>query len=301
VHARIIAAPELWRYSPSQVKTVAIVAKPGRPDVAKLAADLHRTLFSRGIEVLIDERAAAAAGHPGNPPADIASRAELVVVLGGDGTLLLAAQILAGREVPILGVNVGSLGFMTEIPVAEMQAMVDRALAGDFKTEPRSKLRVQLVRESRTLLDTEVLNDAVIKVGALAKIIDIEAAMDGVPLTKYKADGIILSTPTGSTAYALSTGGPIVHPTMQAIVITAICPHTLTQRPIVVPATSRLTFDLKATAAEAFLTIDGQSGAPLKAGDRVLVETAKSRLLLIRNPKMDFFSILRTKLHWGER
>ena len=283
------------------MKTVAIVGKPGRADVGTLAADLHRTLSERKIEVLFDERVAAAAGQPGSSPQEIASRAELVIVLGGDGTLLLAAQILAGHEVPVLGVNVGSLGFMTEIPIKELMAVLDQVLSGALKVEARSKLRVQLVREGRALLDSEVLNDAVIKVGALAKIIDIEASIDGAPLTNYKADGIIVSTPTGSTAYALSSGGPIVHPTMQALVISAICPHTLTQRPIVVPGTSRLAFELKTGGTEAFLTMDGQGGASMKPGDRVLVETARTRLLLARNPRLDFFSILRTKLRWGER
>ncbi len=281
------------------MKTVAIVGKPGRPDVGRVAARLRETLTSRGFDVLVDERVAA--GGALATTAQIGARAELVIALGGDGTLLLAAKILAGREVPVLGVNLGTLGFMTEIPLPELDSVLDRVLAGDFRAEPRSKLRVQLSRDSETLLDTEVLNDAVIKVGALARIVDIEASIDGAPLTNYRADGVIVATPTGSTAYSMSSGGPIVHPTMQAIVISAICPHTLTQRPIVVPGTSRLSFEIKPGTTEVFLTVDGQVGSPLRVGDRVLVETAKTRLLFVRNPKLDFFRVLRTKLRWGER
>lgn len=283
------------------MKNVAIVGKPGRPDVGRVAADVHRTLTARGLSVLVDERVAPAAGLAGTPPGEIAARADLVVVLGGDGTLLLAASVLGGRAVPIVGVNVGSLGFMTEIPLAELTPVLDRVLAGDYRTEARTKLGVRLWRGEAAVVDTEVLNDAVVKETALARIVDIEATIGGAYLTTYKADGLIVATPTGSTAYALSAGGPIVHPTMDAMVLAPICPHPLTQRPIVVPGDSAVALTIKGEVAHQTLTLDGYTAVPLQAGDRIAIERAPNRLLLVKNPKLDFFNVLRAKLKWGER
>jgi NAD+ kinase len=205
--------------------------------------------------------------------------------------------------VPILGVNLGALGFMTEIPRTEVFAMLDRVLAGDFEVEPRMKLRVHLHRgeDGRKLLDAEVLNEAVINKGALARIIDLEASIDGGYVTTYKADGVIVSTPTGSTAYSLSAAGPILYPTMHAVIINPICPHTLTQRPIVIPDDREINLRLKSESSEVYLTLDGQTGLPLVPGDRIQIKQSLNKVMLIKNPALDFFGILRTKLRWGER
>jgi NAD+ kinase len=227
--------------------------------------------------------------------------AELVVVLGGDGTLIHAARLVAGRPIPILGVNLGSLGFMTEIPQAELFDSLDAALEGKLTVNRRMKLRVRLWRDQKVLIEDEVLNDVVINKGALARIADHEASIDGEYVTTYKSDGVIISTPTGSTAYALSAGGPIVHPALEAIILAPICPHALTQRAIVVPSEKVLSIVIKSEVADVFLTIDGQEGYPLRMGDRLEVDRSPNPVLILRNPKLGYFSILRQKLHWGER
>ncbi len=285
------------------IQRVAFIANAHRPEAMALIRELHAELTRRGVQAATEERVGRALGLPWAPQAALGDT-DLCISLGGDGTLIHASHVLDGKPVPILGVNMGSLGFMTEVRQTEVRPMLDRVLAGDFEVEPRMKLRVRLHRraqETPMLVDAEVLNDAVINKGALARIADLEASIDGRYVTTYKADGVIVSTPTGSTAYSLSANGPILDPTMNAVIITPICPHTLTQRPLVVPDDVEINLQLKSESAEMYLTMDGQTGVPMLPGDRVQIEQSKNRVLLIKNPQLEFFTILRTRLRWGER
>lgn len=285
------------------IQKVAFIANAQRTDAMSLIRELHAELARRGVQTATEEHVGRALGLPW-APLSVLGDVDLCVSLGGDGTLIHASRVLGGKPVPILGVNMGSLGFMTEVRQTEVRPMLDRVLAGDFDVEPRMKLRVHLHRaahENHPLVDAEVLNEAVINKGALARIADLEASIDGRYVTTYKADGVIVSTPTGSTAYSLSAHGPILYPTMNAVIITPICPHTLTQRPLVVPDDFEINLQLKSESAEMYLTLDGQTGVPMLPGDRVQIKQSKNRVLLIRNPQLEFFTILRTRLRWGER
>ncbi|MBZ4416781.1 NAD(+)/NADH kinase [Myxococcus sp. RHSTA-1-4] len=281
------------------MQTLAIVAKKDKPEAAALAAQLRERYPH--LTVLGDRSLAHVLGWPRVEDRELASRADLVVVLGGDGTLIYAARMLGGRGVPILGVNLGSLGFMTEIPVEELFSTLESVLAGRFQMDSRMKLTCRLVRGGRTLVEDEILNDVVINKGALARIADHETSIDGVPITTYKADGVILATPTGSTAYSLSAGGPIVHPSVDCTVLSPICSHALTQRSIVVPADRVIRITLRSETADTYLTLDGQTGHGLQGGDCIEVVRSPNRVNLVRNPRVAYFSILRQKLHWGER
>ena len=271
---------------PGRVGIVHKVSSPGAGETARLVASF---LSHRGVAVAENED-------------DAARSADLLVVLGGDGTLIHAARLLAGRRVPILGVNMGSLGFLTEVPQSELYAALEQVLAGKALVSERLKLRVNLFRGAATdpTLDVQVLNDAVIGKGALAKMAELDVRCSGDWVATYKADGIIVASPTGSTAYSLAANGPIVFPTMQGLLVTPICPHTLTQRPIVMPDETEVEI-LLVNDSEVYLTLDGQKGQRLERGDRVRVRAAPDRVLLVRNPRIDFFGILRAKLRWGER
>jgi NAD+ kinase len=281
------------------VQTLLLVAKKDKPEAAELAARIRERYPS--LEVLGDRLLAHVLGWPRVDDRELAARAELVVVLGGDGTLIHAARLLDGRPTPLLGINLGSLGFMTEIPVEELFSTMDEVLAGRFKMDSRMKLSCRLVREGRVVVEDEILNDVVINKGALARIADHEVSIDGVPIATYKADGVILATPTGSTAYSLSAGGPIVHPSVDCTVLTPICSHALTHRPIVVPADRTIRIALRTETADTFLTLDGQTGHSLQCGDSIEVVRSPNRVNLVRNTRVGYFSILRQKLHWGER
>jgi len=271
---------------PKRVGIVHKVSSPGAGETARLVASF---LGHKGVAVAEGEE-------------DAARTADLLVVLGGDGTLIHAARLLSGRRVPILGVNMGSLGFLTEVPQSELYAALEQVLAGKALVSERVKLRVNLFRgaSSEPVIDVQVLNDAVIGKGALAKMAELDVRCSGDWVATYKADGIIVATPTGSTAYSLAANGPIVFPTIQGLLITPICPHTLTQRPIVMPDETEVEI-LLVNESEVYLTLDGQKGQRLERGDRVRVRAAPDRVLLVRNPRIDFFGILRAKLRWGER
>lgn len=281
------------------MKTVALVAKPGKPEAVALAKKLQaahpETTF------LADAWLAGQLDWDLISGAELGARADLVVVLGGDGTLIQGARLLQGREVPIMGINLGSLGFMTEIPEADALEALAAVLKGNHLTQSRMKLACKLFRDGKMIVEDEVLNDVVITKSALAKIADYQTWMDGNLVALYKSDGIICSTPTGSTAYSLSAGGPIVHPSLDCMIITPICPHSLTQRPIVVPGDQTIGIVLKQETNDVYLTIDGQAGHPLKTGDRVELKRSKNRAILVSNPGLDYFAILRQKLRWGER
>jgi NAD+ kinase len=224
---------------------------------------------------------------------------DLVVVLGGDGTLLKAVRLYGGQEAPVLGVNLGGLGFLTEIALDELGPIFDQILQGDYQTETRMVLTARIVREGEDHPCVPFLNDMVINKGALARIIDLETSIDGLFLTSYRGDGLIVATPTGSTAYNLAAGGPILHPSLKTIILTPICPFTLTNRPIIVQDDAVIEIRLGSKAKEVWLTFDGQVGYPLEIGDVVRVQKAEKSIQLIRTPFKNYFEILRTKLKWG--
>lgn len=270
-------------------KRVGIVPKVTSQEAKETALAVAQFLRGKGLEVITDEVA-------------IGRDADLVVVLGGDGTLIHAATLLDGRAAPILGINMGSLGFMTETPLAEMYPMIETVLSGGATMSPRMKLRVHLHRggSPERALDTEVLNDVVISKSPFSRMAELDVRCSRQYVCTFKADGVIVASPTGSTAYALAAMGPILFPTMRGVVLAPICPHTLTQRPLVVPDDETLDIVLM-NDAEVFLTLDGRKGPALVSGDRVQVKQSYNRVLLVQNPKQDFFGILRAKLRWGER
>jgi NAD+ kinase len=224
---------------------------------------------------------------------------DLVIVMGGDGTLLSAARAIRGREIPLFAVNLGGLGFLTAITKEEIMPELTRALRGEHAVAKRKLLRVNLIREGRKIACYEALNDVVITKAAIARMIDIEALVDKMFVCSYKADGLIISTPTGSTAYSLSAGGPIIYPSVGAICITPICPHTLTNRPLVVSSDSVIEVICKSESS--FLTIDGQVGEPMDDEDCIECRASEYSLHLVRPPNQMFFDVLRQKLKWGER
>ena len=281
------------------MQTVALIPRRSKPEAVALAEKVADWLIERG-KAVISEASFVVQGTAPVPSNELAARADLVVVLGGDGTLLHAARLCSGREVPILGVNYGSLGFMTDVPREKTFEALEHTLAGGYSLEKRTKLAVEIVRAGRTVLAAEVLNDVVIGKNALARIADLEATVAGAYLTTFKADGVIISTPTGSSAYSLAAGGPLVHPGVRAIVVTPICPHTLTQRPIVLPEDAAVELLLKSDD-EMFVTLDGQSGQALVRGDRVVARRSPTGIVLVRTDHASYFAVLRNKLKWGER
>ncbi|XXF80061.1 NAD(+)/NADH kinase [Myxococcaceae bacterium GXIMD 01537] len=281
------------------MQTLALIAKRNKPEALALAREIGARYPH--LTVLAERYLANELGWPQVDDRELAARAELVVVLGGDGTLIHAARLMSGRDVPILGVNLGSLGFMTEIPADGLFPALEEVLSGNLRVDSRMKLTCRLVRGGEVILEDEVLNDIVINKGALARIADHETSVDGVPITTYKADGVILATPTGSTAYSLSAGGPIVHPSVDCTILSPICSHALTQRSIVVPADRTIRIALRSETADTYLTLDGQAGYSLECNDCIEVVRSPHRVSLVRNPQMGYFTILRQKLHWGER
>ncbi len=227
--------------------------------------------------------------------------AALIIVLGGDGTLLSVARQLKGKDVPILGVNLGGLGFLTEIPVEELPAMMTSILAGNYTVSRRMMLTVTVRRKGEEIYNLSILNDAVITKDALARIIDIETYVGDEYLTTYRGDGLILSTATGSTGYSLAAGGPILYPSLEHVIVTPICPHMLTNRPIILPEDAVIRALLASRDERVILTLDGQIGFPLDFGDEVVVARSPYRVDLIKSAAVGYFEVLRTKLKWGER
>jgi NAD+ kinase len=281
------------------VSTVGLIPRLAKEAAAELAREMVRWLSQHGHTALVEEEAGVT-GVPTVPGCDIAARADLLVVLGGDGTLIHAAGLCNQREVPILGVNMGTLGFLTEVPRDRAFAMLEKALAGELPVSRRLMLSVEVRHHDQVLLRGAVLNDAVVSKNALSRLAALQVMVDARPATTYEADGLIIATPTGSTAYSLSAAGPIVYPTLDAILLTPICPHALTQRPLVLPPTSAVRVRL-ATPGEMFVTLDGSRGRPLEIGQEVWIEQAPYRTLILRNPEVDHFTILREKLRWGTR
>lgn len=232
-------------------------------------------------------------------PEQLAANADLILVLGGDGTMIATARVMGDSEVPVLGVNYGGLGYLAEFRIEELYAALESILAGNFRLDKRLMLEVDLMRGDASVAHNRVLNDVVINKSALARIIQIEAYLNQQFVNSFRADGLIVSTPTGSTAYNLSAGGPIIFPSMEAVVITPICPFTLSNRPIVVPDDSSIELRLKTDQEDVTLTLDGQVGLPLKVDDRVVIHKSKTTFNLVQPANRNYFDVLRDKLRWG--
>ena len=290
------------------MKRIGIIAKQNKPEAVPIVRSLVEWLRPKKIEVYI-EKGIGELFHPlltgphlnSVGREDIPAQVEMMIVLGGDGTLLSVARLVRDRKVPILGVNLGGLGFLTEITLEELYRVLEKVVQGDFFTNERVVLSASVIRRGERLAEFTVLNDAVINKGALARIIDLETTINGEYLTTFKSDGLIISTPTGSTAYNLSAGGPIVYPSLHCTIITPICPHTLTNRPIVIPDDVEIQATLKTKQQEVILTLDGQQGFTLEFEDVVEVKKAEGHILLIQSPYRHYFELLREKLKWGER
>ena len=285
------------------MKRVGLVAKPDAAQAQSVILRLVEWLGRRGMTVVIEKETAGlvpSASVAAARKSDLPAQVDLLIVLGGDGTLLSMARAVGDLGVPILGVNLGGLGFLTATTLDEMLPALETLLAGGMEIEERMMLSASLRRGGHSVGEYIALNDVVITKSAMSRIIDLSVSVGGRHAISYRADGLIISTPTGSTAYNLSAGGPILFPTMDAVVLTPIAPHTLSNRPIVVPGAQRIEVALL-VEQDVMLTMDGQVGVPLRERDVVEVQKAAARIGLVRFPQKDFFSVLRTKLKWGER
>jgi NAD+ kinase len=283
------------------IKTVGIISKPNITRAPEIVTGLLAWLDKRGIRYCCDQLTAEYAGIPQFYSREqLYDGIDLLIVLGGDGTLLSAARAVAGHDIPIFAVNLGHLGFLTSIRVEELYPELERALAGGHRIGRRRMVDCEIQRDGKTIGSYSALNDVVIAKSELARMIDLDTHVDNHFVAAYKADGLIISTPTGSTAYSLSAGGPVVFPSVNCFCITPICPHMLTNRPVIVPDTSVIHI-LNHGEDGTYLTIDGQVGEPLSKGDRVVCRSSPKTISLIRPPKMLFFDVLREKLKWGER
>ncbi|MBN1957979.1 MAG: NAD(+)/NADH kinase [Desulfuromonadales bacterium] len=284
------------------VKKIGIYAKKNHPDVEQIAIEICERFRREGIEVLLEDRLAELIGQiNGHAGEDIPEQVDLIIVLGGDGTLISVARQVGGLNVPIVGVNLGRLGFLTEVTRDELPQMLEVLISGEYQVSDRMMLDAAILRDGQVVGQYTVLNDVVINKGALARIIDLDTYVDGRLLSSYKADGLIVATPTGSTGYNLAAGGPIIYPEINSLMISPICPHMLTNRPIVLWSRSVIEIDVKFEDDVVFFTADGQVGRKLLPGDRVQVRRSEARTRLVNSPSKDYFEILRTKLSWGER
>jgi NAD+ kinase len=286
------------------IRTVGIIARPRREDIARVVPPLVAWLRARGAKIICDSETGECIGALAGETLkreELPAGSDLLIVLGGDGTLLSAARLAAAPKVPILAVNLGGLGFLTTVSQDEIYVMLEEIFANKHRVSERVMLEAEIVRRGEVIRRQIALNDAVLNKAALARIMDLELRVDDEYVTTYKADGLILSTPTGSTAYSLAAGGPIVYPIVEAFVVTPICPHTLTNRPLVIPDSAKIEIDFKAEDDSVFLTLDGQVGVELSQGDRIRVQKAPEKLYLVRPAKKRYYEILRSKLKWGER
>lgn len=283
-------------------KTAAIISRPNRPQVMEIIHGLLAWLAEHDYKVIVDEETAHyVAGQEVVPRMQMSSRPlDLVVVLGGDGTLLSAARVTAAIDVPLLGVNLGSLGFLTEVPLPSLYPMLDAIAQGRAAVEHRSLMHVDLLRDDSVRGSYLVFNDAVLNKTALARLNTYDLYVDKTFVSSYRADGMIVATPTGSTAYSLSAGGPVLMPTVKALLITPVAPHALTHRPLVVPDSVEIEILLRSEEEMAYLSLDGQPGLDLRDGDRVRCRRSEHEVNLFRTGA-DFFQVLRTKMKWGER
>ncbi len=282
------------------MRNVAIIYKRMRPEAAALAKSLKEWFEKRNVIVFCRENIDNSGVSCNYQRIEIPKEIEAVVVIGGDGTFLSVARFMENRPTPIIGINLGGLGFLTEISADSCLVEMSKILEGDYEIEERMRLRVTVKRDCRETFSHLILNDAVINKGALARIIDLETSIDGQFLTHYRGDGLIIATPTGSTAYNISAGGPIVFPAAQAMILTPICPFTLTNRPIIFPSHVTIQVKLSEPASDVTLTCDGQVGCLIGISDQVDICAAANPLRLIKAPDVDHFETLRSKLKWGQ-
>jgi NAD+ kinase len=273
------------------------VVKRDRPRAVQLARRILTAVRRRGLQVLVDGTVPLA-GTPARPRASLAREVDLLVVVGGDGTLLSVARH-APAGVPVMGINMGQLGFLTDVTEAEALTMVARVLRGDYEVDQRLTLVATLERDGRVQRRFRALNDVVVSHGALARILDLEVSVDGIPFTSYRADGLIVATPTGSTAYSLSVGGPIVEPTVRVLLVSPISPHTLSNRPVVLRPEAIVRVAISRRPRDVVVTIDGQEGVPMAAADVLVVRRARTLVSLVRSPDRTYYEVLRSKLGWG--
>src|SRR5262252_2321366 len=290
----------------SAIKSIGVIVKPHQPDALETLCTLTRWMSERGITFVgLPEIEREAIEHQTGcsvavvNEARLASEVDLILVLGGDGTMIATARMLDNARVPVIGVNYGGLGYLAEFPIEEIMPALEAILAGQYEVQPRLMLSVELRRGDEVVTRNRVLNDVVINKSALARIIEIEAYLNNQFVNLFRADGLIVATPTGSTAYNLSAGGPIIFPSMNAIVITPICPFTLSNRPIVVPDDSVLKVPPTTENEEVALTLDGQVGFDLQARDRVVIRKSDNAFNLVQPPNRNYFEVLRNKLKWG--
>ena len=290
----------------SSITRIGIVLKPHQPEALKTICELVVWLADRGIKLVggpeierarIEQQTGCAVEEV--PVTNLASETDLMLVLGGDGTMIATARMIGDQEVPVLGVNYGGLGYLAEFRIEELYTALESILAANYRLDKRVMLAVELIRDGKTLTTNRVLNDVVINKSALARIIEIEASFNSQFVNSFRADGLIVSTPTGSTAYNLSAGGPVIFPSMNAVVITPICPFTLSNRPIVVPDNAEIELILKTDQEEVALTLDGQVGCPLQVNDRVVIRKSRTTFNLIQPSNRNYFDVLRDKLRWG--
>ncbi len=284
------------------MKSAAIISKPSKPELAGILPELLSWFRQRGYQLYLDQETAKYTNGD-----EVVSREaigtrhpDFALVLGGDGTLLSAARAVAHEGVPILAVNLGSLGFLTEVPLSEMYSTLEAIDAGACPSEERAVLDCRLIRDGECLTHHFALNDAVVNKSAIARLVDFDLLIDGAFVFNCKADGVIIATPTGSTAYSLAAGGPVLMPSVTSFVVTPVCPHSLTHRPLVVTDKATIELRVETDGEEAFLSIDGQVGVPVRHGDCVLCHRASHKVRLLRMKKT-FFAVLRNKLKWGQR
>lgn len=282
---------------------IGITSKPRKSELRDIVPALAAWLRERGLEVLMDKETGAniETSEPCLSRNEVVASADLVVVLGGDGTLLATARAVGEKAVPILAVNLGALGFLTVITLAELYPTLELVLAGKFNTERRIRIDSEVLRNGDIAASFAALNDVVLNKGAIARVLDFDVWADGRFISTYKSDGLIVSTPTGSTAYSLAAGGPVVVPAVNAMIVTPICAHTLTNRTIILPDTMTLEVAMKSHQESVYLTVDGQVAIALRSDDRVRVRRSSTFVTLIQPPEKTYFEVLRQKLKWGER
>jgi len=285
------------------IKKVGITSKPKKAEVWEVVPSLIQWFRDRQIEVFVDKETAATLDgrEKSLTRNEMSGQVDLIVVLGGDGTLLATARALNRKPVPLLAVNLGGLGFLTVITREELFATLELVLAGNLRSERRVQIEADIVRADGVIASYLALNDAVLNKGAIARVLDFDVWIDNKFISTYKSDGLIVSTPTGSTAYSLAAGGPVIIPSVAAFIVTPICAHTLTNRPIVLPDSAIIEVAVKSQRESVYLTVDGQVGIALRSDDTVRIKRAASHVELIQSPHKTYFEILRQKLKWGER
>src|SRR3972149_3829914 len=287
------------------MKKVGVVAKIQYPDTKAVLEKLIPWLSQQEKEVFIDIDTASILSKDVQPQKmykkpEIPARVDAIIVRGGDGTLLSVARLVGGRNIPIIGVNLGGLGFLTEVTLEEIYPTLDKLFKGEFVPDPRLILKAHVYRQGERVAQSYCLNDTVVSKGTQARMIKLEILINGQFVSSLRGDGLIIATPTGSTAYSLSAGGPIINPSVEAMILTPICPHTLTNRPIVIPASAKIETILKSKDEGTVITFDGQVGFTLRHDDVVEIEASEHKIILARAPDKNYYEILRTKLKWGE-